>query len=66
MASTERGVSALDRLRSHYDREDMRCPECGYEDEAGKWLSETNGRRIDYRHVCPGCGSVRRRTYTLG
>jgi predicted RNA-binding Zn-ribbon protein involved in translation (DUF1610 family) len=65
MASKDRGVSALDRLRSRYDREDMQCPECGYEDDGGKWLSATNGQRVDYRHVCPGCGAVRRRTFTL-
>lgn len=65
MATTNRGVSALDRMRSHLERIDMQCSACGYEDEDGEWRSTTNGSRIDYSHVCPRCGEIRRRTYRL-
>ena len=58
-------MTALDRLRAHYDDVDLRCPECGYVDEDGGWRATTSGDRIDYRHLCPSCGAVRRRTYRL-
>jgi predicted RNA-binding Zn-ribbon protein involved in translation (DUF1610 family) len=60
------GTTALDRLRTHYDNVDMVCPECGYEDSDGSWQSEMSGKRIDYRHLCPSCGAIRRRTIRLG
>ncbi|MFB6131556.1 MAG: HVO_0649 family zinc finger protein [Salinigranum sp.] len=59
------GTTALDRLCAHYDDVDLRCPKCGYEDERGRWQAWTTGRRIDYRHVCPSCGAIRRRTLRL-
>lgn len=65
MATNDRGTTPFDRLRSRYENVDMRCPECGYEDEDGEWLSTTDGSQVLYRHVCPQCGSVRKRTYTL-
>ncbi|MFB6165792.1 MAG: HVO_0649 family zinc finger protein [Haloarculaceae archaeon] len=54
------------RLKRHYEDDDMVCPECGHEDEDGGWQTETNGRRIDFRHVCPSCGDIRVRTLKLG
>jgi predicted RNA-binding Zn-ribbon protein involved in translation (DUF1610 family) len=65
MATTERGVTALDRLRSRYERDDMECSACGYVDEDGRWRSTTDGSQVHYSHVCPRCGQVRRRTYRL-
>jgi len=65
MATNERGVSALDRLRSRYERVDMTCPACGYEDDDGRWRSTTDGSQVHYSHVCPRCGEVRHRTYRL-
>ncbi|EJN60775.1 HVO_0649 family zinc finger protein [Halogranum rubrum] len=59
------GTTALDRLRTHYDSVDMVCPKCGYEDTDGKWRSEMNGSRVDYQHLCPSCGAIRRRTIRL-
>lgn len=67
MASDKHGgTSALDRLRSRYDTDDLTCPKCGYEDEDGAWGAETSGDRVRYRHVCPACGHIRKRTLRLG
>ncbi|WP_128477025.1 HVO_0649 family zinc finger protein [Halorussus pelagicus] len=60
------GLSPFERLRSRFEDEDLVCPKCGYDDEDGKWLAETGGDRIQYRHLCPSCGYVRRRTFRLG
>lgn len=66
MAADRRaGTTALDRLRTHYDSVDMVCPKCGYEDTDGKWRSEMSGKRVDYQHLCPSCGAIRRRTIRL-
>jgi rubredoxin len=54
----------LDRLKARYDR-DLRCRECGYVDEDGGWQARTSGGRISYRHVCPSCGTVEKRTLRL-
>jgi len=60
------GLSPFERLRSRFEDEDLVCPKCGYDDEDGKWLAATGGDRIQYRHLCPSCGYVRRRTFRLG
>jgi predicted RNA-binding Zn-ribbon protein involved in translation (DUF1610 family) len=54
------GTTPLDRLRS---RLDTRCPECGYEDDDGRWTAATSGSRVTYQHICPSCGAVRQRTF---
>ncbi|QCJ47460.1 HVO_0649 family zinc finger protein [Haloprofundus halophilus] len=59
------GTTALDRLRSHYNRVDLRCPQCGYRDEDGQWTARTTGSQVLYRHVCPSCGEIRTRTLRL-
>lgn len=64
MSEPTKGSTPLDRLADRFD-EDMTCPECGYEDEDGEWLSKTDGSRILYQHICPSCGEVRQRTYSL-
>ncbi|MFC7081867.1 HVO_0649 family zinc finger protein [Halorussus caseinilyticus] len=56
----------FERLRTRFDRDDLECPKCGYDDADGRWLVETTGGRIQYRHLCPSCGHVRRRTFRLG
>ena len=65
MGLGDRGMTPLDRLRDHYDHVDMTCPECGYEDADGEWVSETDGSQIRYQHICPSCGKVQHRTITL-
>ena len=59
---TSGGTTALDRLRS---RLDLRCVECGYEDDGGRWTAATSGAQVTYQHVCPSCGAVRQRTFHL-
>jgi len=58
------GTTPLDRLRSRLDA-DRRCPECGYEDTDGEWSAKTTGDRVLYRHVCPSCGAIDKRTLRL-
>lgn len=60
------GTNPLERLGSRFDDVDLVCPDCGYEDDDGSWTSVTSGDRILYRHVCPSCGSIRKRTLRLG
>ncbi|WP_435335882.1 HVO_0649 family zinc finger protein [Haloarchaeobius sp. TZWWS8] len=62
---TENGRSPMERLRLHYDHQELTCPECGYEDEDGHWESETNGREVHYHHRCPQCDAVREHTLSL-
>lgn len=63
MAAERRsGTTPLDRLRSHYDDVDLKCPKCGYVDESGKWRVTMTGGRVDYHHLCPSCGARRTRT----
>jgi predicted RNA-binding Zn-ribbon protein involved in translation (DUF1610 family) len=63
MASAHR--SPFERLRSQYNDVDLVCPKCGYDDIDGEWQAVTTGRTIEYRHICPSCGAIRRRTITL-
>jgi predicted RNA-binding Zn-ribbon protein involved in translation (DUF1610 family) len=65
MSRSNGASSVIDRLNSRYEGADLTCPECGYEDADGSWQASTNGRRIDYRHLCPSCGNLRIRTVTL-
>lgn len=65
MASNTRRGNPLERLRTHFDDVDLVCPDCGYDDADGGWSSETTGDRILYRHVCPSCGAIRKRTLRL-
>ena len=60
------GATPLDRLGSHFDDVDLVCPDCGYDDADGRWMTETSGDRVRYRHVCPSCGSIRQRTLDVG
>lgn len=57
------GKTPLDRLRRRYETTEKRCPACGYVDEEGNWTSETDGRRVVYRHVCPSCGDAREHVF---
>jgi predicted RNA-binding Zn-ribbon protein involved in translation (DUF1610 family) len=66
MSRSNGASSLIDRLNSRYEGTDLTCPACGYEDDDGSWRASTNGRRIDYRHLCPSCGNLRVRTVTLG
>ncbi|MFC6955086.1 HVO_0649 family zinc finger protein [Halorubellus litoreus] len=63
--ATEDGLSPMERLRSHYDHEELTCAECGYEDDDGHWQSETNGSEVHYFHECPQCGAVREHTLSI-
>jgi hypothetical protein len=65
MSDADAGSSPIDRLASHYEDRDVTCPECGFVDEDATWKAKTNGRRIDYRYICPCCGDIRIRTLTL-
>ncbi|WP_435349691.1 HVO_0649 family zinc finger protein [Haloarchaeobius sp. HRN-SO-5] len=58
------GTTPFERLGTHYEDVDVTCPDCGYVDEDASWKATTNGRRIDYTHLCPSCGSIRTRTVT--
>ena len=60
------GSTPFERLNARYDDEELTCPKCGYVDDDVSWQTEADGRRINYRHLCPGCGYVRTRTVTLG
>lgn len=60
------GSTPFERVASHMEHEDLVCPECGHEDEGGRWRVRTNGVRVRYSHVCPSCGAIRKRTYDLG
>ena len=66
MSSQRRtGTTPLDGLRSHFDDSEATCPECGYEDDDGGWKAVTTGDRVLYRHVCPSCGAISKRTLRL-
>lgn len=58
------GRSPFERLKSHYDA-DLKCPKCGYEDSDGEWQTVTTGDVVQYRHICPSCGAIQRRTLSL-
>lgn len=59
------GRTPLERVRVRYENTDKKCPECGYVDEEGNWTSQTNGRQLVYRHVCPSCKASREHTFDL-
>ncbi|WP_246999540.1 HVO_0649 family zinc finger protein [Halosolutus gelatinilyticus] len=58
-------TTLLERVRRRYETTEKKCPECGYVDESGNWESRTDGSRIVYRHVCPGCDASREHTFKL-
>jgi RNA polymerase subunit RPABC4/transcription elongation factor Spt4 len=60
---TRHRTSALDRLRRRYETPHKKCPACGFVDETRDWPSQTDGSRVVYRHVCPGCGASREHTF---
>ncbi len=60
------GASPFERLGAHFDEVDRVCPDCGFEDADGRWTTTTTGDRVSYRHVCPSCGSIRKRTLDVG
>jgi len=60
------GSTPLERLRSRYESTETRCPECGYvDDDRESWTSRSDGRRIVYHHVCPGCDADREHVFEL-
>lgn len=63
--ATDDGRSPMERLRTHYDNEELTCTECGYEDDGGAWESETNGSEVHYYHECPQCGAVREHSLSV-
>ncbi|MFC4550682.1 MULTISPECIES: HVO_0649 family zinc finger protein [Halorussus] len=65
MSHDDGGSTPFERLTSHFDDEDLVCPDCGYEDEGGHWKAATSGDHVLYRHLCPSCGTVRKRTFEL-
>lgn len=65
MPTRDDGATPFERLRSHFEDDEMTCRECGYEDEDGEWLSKTDGSRVLYQHICPNCGKVRQESYSL-
>ena len=65
MSRSNGGSSLIDRLNSRYEGTDLTCPECGYEDDDGRWTAATSGSRVTYQHVCPSCAAVRQRTFRL-
>lgn len=58
--------TALESVRRRYERTETKCPECGYVDDDRNWTSQTDGKRIVYRHVCPSCDASREHTFQLG
>lgn len=60
-----RSRSALERLENHYNETECVCPACGYEDEAGGWVGETNGANARYSRECPSCGAVQEHTVSF-
>ncbi|MFC7071112.1 HVO_0649 family zinc finger protein [Halobaculum lipolyticum] len=56
------GTTALDLYRERL-REEPTCTKCGYTDEGGTWQTRYRERRLVYRHVCPRCGAIERRTF---
>jgi len=58
------GPTPFDRLRGHFEATERKCPACGREG-GGEWRAETDGGRVRYEHVCPTCGTVHDRTYTM-
>lgn len=59
------GRSALERLKNHYDATEAVCPACGYEEESGGWIGETDGASARYTWECSSCGAVQEYTLTF-
>ncbi|EJN61134.1 hypothetical protein SAMN04487950_3928 [Halogranum rubrum] len=58
--------SPFEKLKHHYEETDLECHECGYDDTEGEWQTQTTGDTVEYRHVCPSCGAIQRRTLSVG
>lgn len=56
------GTTPLDGLAAYFDRRFSRCPACGFEDDDVHWTAHSDGRSVEYRHTCPSCDAVDRRT----
>ncbi|WP_138005070.1 HVO_0649 family zinc finger protein [Halalkalirubrum salinum] len=65
MSSHIIGMTALDRYKMRLDKASRTCPACGYDDTDGEWQAVTTGSRVQYRHVCPSCGSISTRELRL-
>ncbi|KOX97398.1 MULTISPECIES: HVO_0649 family zinc finger protein [Halorubrum] len=63
--ASDRSRSPFERLKEHYDHEELVCPACGFEDEDGAWDAEADGADIVYTHACPRCGAEREHTLEL-
>ena len=59
------GRTPLERMRRRYEETQKKCPACGYVDEAGNWMSRTDGQQVVYRHVCPSCEASREHVFEL-
>ncbi len=55
----------FERLRETFERGELRCRECGFEDREGEWRVMTDGSRVTYQHVCPLCEAVQTRELRL-
>lgn len=49
--------SPFERLKERFERESLRCPECGHYEDDTAWAAETDGAQVRYRHECPSCGA---------
>lgn len=52
------GTTPFDRLRDRLDRDALRCPACGYNDDEGHWAADTTGAHVRYSHECPSCRAI--------
>ncbi len=66
MATSNRGMNPLDALRDRYAEVETECPACGYEDDDGTWVGETDGAEVRYERDCPSCGKVTAHTISFG
>lgn len=65
LMADRKGRSAFEQLQNHFDDTDMQCPQCGYVDDKGEWISNTDGSEVRYQHICSNCGNVRMRSVTI-
>ncbi|WP_307729346.1 hypothetical protein [Natrinema salsiterrestre] len=58
-------TTVLEHVRRRYETTDKKCPDYGYVDEEGNWVSQTARRKLVYRHVCPSCDATGEQTFNL-